>query len=306
MKTIKALSINELGVSLVKLTRGIFKIDGGILEIDDCHEKEIQVKDIHNICPVDVSKIITHYEDKDGKKLTLESYEEEYKKLSDKGYSDEYDIWRFNDIDDEYRYKKFCQRWKAIYRHVTTIGDPLPVETQTIKIITNNEFIKPFFNIGAIEDGLYEYDRVNATLKIVKDCFESLGMEWEDNASYADTDHKKIWSNSNHSHLKYVTAFGGYCFGDEWGSVYPLKGTLKQCEEKYNEDKNELETTIKSHYQARFGRTSYDDINIGRIIRHIKDISHYLYKIDSKAKTKSYKIKAIHESKSLIEYFNDT
>jgi hypothetical protein len=108
-------------------------------------------------------------------------------------------------------------------------------------------------------------------------------------ASYSQTEGKKIWGNSNHSHLEYITAFGKYVFTAEKNSMVKgannIKGTLETLQKQYEADKKYLETIIESSYSVHFRNPEITGVLLGDVISEISSISSSVAGLDVKQKS---------------------
>lgn len=279
---LKVIEVKDDGVYLISIPNGLYKVDGEVLKVSGYGQHEIQALSCE-IYPISTASIITHYENSRGTHCTETRYNNKLKELANKGVEDSRYGRTFANPDDEYAYKKWQRDWSAIFRRVTTVGDALPVEKAVITMDTGCEFITPILSTKAM-DKLYKYDRTTATHSLTVSTFTSLGMSFEGNLSYGQTSNKKVWGNSTHSHLEYVTAFGHYLWTktkQPKQGVY--RGNLEQCKAMYDGDKKYIEKIIKSGYAKHFNKCS--SFVLGDLLKRLEKIHISSLEVCSKQKT---------------------
>lgn len=275
----KALKLKDEGVYLVELPRGTYQVDGEVLHIEGYQGAEVECDSI-DILPISVTEIITHYENATGGTLSADGFNDKRERLLE--CRDEDGYW--SSLEAEFEYKKLTRDWSAVCRTVTQVGDLLPIEVHEVATDLDCKFIKPILSTKDVTK-LYEYDRTAATTHLTEQTFSKLGMSFDKNASYGTTSGKKIWSNSNHSHLEYVVAFGKYLWTkNRQPKKGVIRGTLEECCNTYNQDVNYIETKIKSEYNLHFNRANID---LELLVKQIRTIYDGLLEVQSKQKTYS-------------------
>lgn len=247
----KAIKFKESEYYSTTLQRGVYVVDNKPVSLDKT--ENVQVLDINNVKPITRKPVVCRYEDADGNVLSVDDYGKATSELLYRSTHDEYNSRTWASLDDEFNYKKFIQRWNAIYRDIESIGDPYSFEIVESTIDTGNKFISSDYINGGTDPLLFSYNRPAAVHEIVRSKFTQLGMVFGGEIAYQETNRKKVWGNSTHSGIRYVTAFNTYVFNDAWDVKYSPRGTLEQVLAKYNSDKKELESIIELRYKEHFG-----------------------------------------------------
>lgn len=263
------LVVEDLDCSLIKLKSGVYKIDGKIIELE--RETEVQISNTDDIRIGSSSRVHSHYiNTRTEEEVSIDDYKREIKRLRNFRESD----GTFNDIEDEIRYARYLREHSEVYKTITTFSDPLTLVKHPVRANTGNKFIRTLLSIDSISNGVCVYDREKAQKAIVSECFDELGFEYNEKASYGATENVKIWGCSTHSHLKYVVAFGQYIFNDKWGRATPVRGTLEYCNSVYEQDRKELREIILSKYNIHFNMVEGFDFKA-----HLKGLNNLLYSL---------------------------
>lgn len=279
----KAIKFKESDFYSIKLRRGHYLIDDQYLSIDE-YEANVQVKDINKVIPTTRKDIIHFYTDSNNNVLTVNQYIDEKQKLIQDNLDENGDIiWK--SLEDEFKYKKFLQIWNPIYKSVEIKGDPYNFEIINSQINTNNKFINSDYINGGDNPLLFIYDRPTAVKNIVKEKFTSLGMVFEKGINYASTKNKKIWGNSEHSCIEYVTAFNKYIFSRDWKNLHIIKGDLDKLLEYYNNDKTTLESVIQTEYNVHFGKIETNEFDFEELLNQLNNCQNILNYIEAKSKS---------------------
>ena len=298
----QAIYIKDKQIYEVSKLDGVYLIDNIPRTLK--REDILSLTSLDNIRKVTQTQVLDYYI-KDDEKL----FEKEYKNIeSDLLNGSTYDSYEgqyiFTDIDKEYAYKKWRQGWNKIYKTIETISEPLTIpilfETQ---INTNNVYITNMYLNGESKEDRYKYDRITATLDIVKNKFSKLDMMFNSIVGYGETKNKKVWGNSTHSHLRYVVAFGTYIFSQKWDIKNNPTGNLQYCLDYYNNDKEELEQIIENNYLLHFGKYNNNEQMVNEIYDKLKRTCKQFQKVNSKVSTQfEYKtsLKFLNEALELI------
>lgn len=277
METIKCLNVDD--VFLMKLPGGTYKVDGEIvtapyggLEIQ-C-ESDVIVK-------VSQNNITSHYENGEGEKMSVEEHDKTLAELKSKGEDDGDYGYTFENPDDNYAYYTFVKSWVRCLRDVIGYSDPLPIEKKPLTCDTGNEFITPIISFS-VNGGVYQYNRSGACMKAAQDTFKELGMTFGGKLDYGETKKDKVWGNSDHSHMRYITAFGTYLFSEKYSTGTADKGDLARMTARYNADTKFIRTRIRSMYAAHFNGASID---IKEYRNKLSAIKSMVSKIDPKKKS---------------------
>jgi hypothetical protein len=247
-------------------------------------EKEIEVLDKDfTVRAVTSNQVISHYEDAEGSALSVDKYGEELFKLESVKVPGRYedDDTVFKNLDDEYAWKKFVQRWSPIYRQVTTYGDPLPVEWHESVVETGSEFITPMFAVGG-DPLLFIYHKRKAQLAFAHEELNKINHKWE---------------NSNHSGITYVKIEDKYVFTQSGidTETETLRGTLESMRESLEADKDSIKKAIKRTCSLQFG-----DVSKGNFIDLVKKIDGATKTIRSRASGLDVKSRAYDDKLSLL------
>lgn len=291
-KTIKLKELDTISHPIVELTRGTWLVDGVEYTVEGYNGQEVMVKDVASIKFKHTSTKLSHYESEDGIELGVEDWEVQYNQLTSKGSYDEDGDIQFRELEDEFTYRKFRQKYKPKYE---TLYDwiNVDVERTLIKIKTDNPHIESLYCTSAFdkEDSLlYVYYRMGAINKIVADCFKSLGMEFKGNIYYHQTARGKVWGNSDVSCPRWIVAFNTYIFSDNFPNAQGAsnyKGTLEQCLALYESDKKLYESHIKSKYLSHFGDKEISKLSAGFVLSKLETISNSLAGVEAKQKSYS-------------------
>lgn len=302
----KMVDIKDIGIKYVLLSSGKYLIGNNVVQVDGYNDKKVQIKDGDEVKKISETRVVTKYV-KGEEEMTVEEYEELKSKLLENSYLDDDDCRQWNNLESEFEYKKLTTYWKPIYKIIQEFSEPLKVaEVKEIEYSTGNKYIRNLFLNGGKTDDitLYIYNRPQARMDIVANIFKELGFEYEDNISYARTKDRKVWSNSTHSVIRYVQAFGKYIFDDSWGSEFTPRGTLEDLKKMYEVDYNSIKKIIMTHYNRIFGKIDANKFDFVGLVDNLKNLKSTIYSIDSKVKTQEYRTQAIKKLDKMIEEIN--
>ena len=281
---LKGIDIEDKNLKVVYLKSGKYLIDGEVITVESYSEAKVQVKDVSNIKKITENKYIKEYVCGE-EKLSVKQYDEQIDQLLSKRKYDGYEE-EWESLEDEFAYRKFVQTWTPIYNTKQEISEPLLVQFEKTKYDTGCQYIHNAFLNGDDKDfTLFTYEQGQAWLGITRECFEELGMEYKENANYSATNNKKIWSNSSHSCIRYVTGFGGYVFNDSWGNPRVIKGTLEDVRKIYEDDRNTIRKIIIDKYNNHFGCIDASKFDFDRLRTIISNAQRNLFDIDPKQKS---------------------
>jgi len=308
---IKATSIDDLGVIVVDLPYGTYLIDGEVVSNQGFgsynNPRQVSVKNVDDIRIITKSKIITHYVDSKENMINPEQYEEDRQTLLKNAVWDEdSEEYNWNTLEDEFAYRKYMQQWKPVHKELTEYSEPLLTDKTHIRKDTGNPYIVSGFMTGQANTPLYSYSRTSAMTDMLKKKFESLGMEFKEGVSYSATEGKKVWSNSNHSHLEYVTAFGKYVFNKQVLSKMKgeFKGDLEYLTKIYEEDKKWLDEYIQTLYNLHFRNEKASGVLLSEVSAAVKQCITYVNTIEVKAKSETSKRSALNVLNKALELVN--
>lgn len=304
MSTITCIKIEETGNYLVKLGYGTYEIDGKLVTIEGYNKTEVQVKDAKNIRRFNVSLVPIAYKSGD-ETISVEEYKDNIESLAKKGWNDAEDGLSFNNIDDEYAYKKFLQKWEAVLERKESYSEPLIFTETIVRLNTDNPFISSMFTTQSEFSDIYVYNRIAATMQIVKDTFTELGMVETPDKGYATTSREKTFHIPGHSHVRFTQAFGTYCFNDSWEVKHNQRGSLEQMKAQYETDKKKYSNHLKVMYNNHFGEKSLDVISAKRVRSDLAGIASSISEIDPKQRSVGSKRVASSKLAELIKYLDE-
>lgn len=252
----KIINIKDKNTKILVLDRGEYIINGKRYSFPN-YCNRIETQELKELKKVNTTQIVVEYFDEiNQKKITVNEYAKRKRELEDKRLENDYGELEFEDLDDEYNYKKFVQYCKPIYKTIETISDNLqPAEEAEIIYDTKNKYIKcRYFTEKEKEPFLYYYDREQALKDIVKNKFNELGFEFIGDCNYEQTKNKKVWANSENSGIRYAKAFGTYLFGDAYDNCRGITESLEKCIEYYEEDKENIESIIMRKYNEEYAK----------------------------------------------------
>lgn len=276
MNTIKCLNVDD--VYLMKLPQGTFLVDGEVVTVG---YGGLEIQCVSNeIIPISQTRIKTHYENAEGVKMTPERYEAELDEVRERGKYDDDFGWDFDADEDLIIHRRLMREWSACYRDAIQYGDPIPIESKPITMDTGSEYIKPVLGFKENRNGVYIYNKAGFCMDKMRSLFTDLGMTFGGNLNHESTSGKKVWGNSDHSHMRYVTAFGTYIFSEKYsGSSYGELNSLK-AEMKHNGE--EIERIIRSKYALHFNGASIDS---EKVLSEMKTLVRVMYEIEPKQKS---------------------
>jgi len=282
----KVITIEDKNITWVRLTEyGKYLIDGELIECEGHYrEKDVAVKDPDNIRIVKHHHITLYYQ-RGEKTISIDDYEKLKKLMEDPSYYDEDEGRIFDNIDDEYKYKKFIRDWKPIQKVVETISDPIKLEKINIKYDSGNPFIENKFFSGYTKDMcLYAYNRNKAILHLIKETFDEIGFKYQKDVSYKGTEDEKLWSGEK---IEYIVAFGTYLFGDRNKvNISDSVGTLEDMLQAYEMDKIRIRHDILTKYNTRYNQ-QLDRFPMDELLSNIKAACNYSLWLDVKNNKKS-------------------
>lgn len=308
-QVLKVISIDDLGVNIVELPHGNFLVDGeavsntGYNSYNSKHQ--IAAKDIENVRSINTTNVLIEYLSDEGAGISFGEYQQLLEAVCEN--ATEYDgELEWKTLEDEFAYRKFMQKWKPQYKTETTYSEPLLIDRSHIRQDSGNPYIVAGFLTGRSDVPLYSYSRSNAVASLLAKKFESLGMEFKEGLSYSQTEGKKVWSNSTHSGLEYVTAFGKYVIGK---NLVPktrgeFKGSFEYLENIYKGDKKWIEDLIQVGYNLHFRNEAASSVLLGEIHAGVKTCINYVNTMDVKVKSETSKRSAVAQLNKLLESVN--
>lgn len=287
MDEIKSIEYEDVKTTVVYLRPGDYLINDEPFRVDgyNWQEKKIEVKNLKSVRKIETTRILQEYQDKDGNVLQINDYNKQFEELESKGNIDYDDCLLFNDLDDEYNYKKFKQKWSPIYKTVQTISEPLKLSKKILKLDTGNPYIKTAF--GSIKNSdleVYQYFQRDARINLLKNKMSELGMEFVEKANYGATEGKKIYSIS-HSGIRYAVAFGTYIFSDGEEGRYIITDTYDNCKKMYENDKKWMNNKIQKLYNKHFYKGNLGNISVDELLKKLNLAKNNFKKVSPYKKT---------------------
>ncbi len=307
-KAIKVIAIDDIGINVVELPAGTYQIDGEVVSHDGWNSynkpRQISVKGVDDIRQITSENLVSHYVNAEEEILDVAQYNREKANLLKEATLDKYEEdYEWSSLEAEFAYRKFMQEWKQVTKTITHVSEPLLVDKTHIKQDTGIPHIKAVFITGQAHTPLYSYDRAGAVHSLMAKKFESLGMEFKQVSSYSQTEGKKIWSNSDHSGLEYVTAFGKYIIGKNLVARTrgELKGSFEVLEKAYKEDKEWIETYIQTLYNLHFRNEGASSVLLSDVRNGVQTAINYVNTLDVKVKSETSKRAAIAKLNELLK-----
>ena len=310
---LKIVSIDDLGLDIVQLPAGTFLIDGEVVEHSGFNSyntsRQLAVKDVENILSITKKVNPIGYRMRDGSletTLSVVEYERTKAELLLNSTTDEDGVTLWSDLDSEFAYRKWYIQWELVTKETTQYSEPWLVDRTYIRQDTGNPYIVAGFLTGKVDVPLYSYSRTAAIAGMLAEKFKSLGMTFQKGANYGATEGKHIWSNSEHSGLEYVTAFGKYIMGK---AILPktrgeFKGSFEYLESIYKEDKKWIESHIQTLYNLHFRNEAASGVLLSELSDKLKSVLSYVNTLDVKVMSQTSKRSALGKINEAIELVN--
>lgn len=253
------------------------------------HNREfvIDISDKDNIKNRVEKSVLIHYADKNGKILNIKNYDSKFNTLRGEGYIDkDSDFVQFDNLDDEYAYKKFVNEWKPVYETAVSL-DPVKLEVIEVTFDTGSPYINPLWTIQSIAEGKNLY-RLNQ-MALEMDTFTSLCGK-----------HSLLYEIPNHSHLRFAKIEGKYVFDDKMdGNRYAPLGDLESLKAL---EKSTIERITKIVLMEYKKKTGIDEGSIKwpKIYEDIQAVRSAVYSIDCKTKSYDHKRRAMNIINDLV------
>jgi len=275
----KATEVIDLNVKYVNLTKGKYLVDGEVVEVNSYNSvSKVPVKDFSDVKAVTERSVVSYYICGEEKMSVAEYIEKDLKLTANRtvlidSYSEEEHTW--TSLEDEFDYKKFKRAWTPIQKTVQEISEPLLFEVEQRQIETGNPYIQSEFALGKDTD-MFVYNQGAAYIGLLNEVMTELGMEFKGKLDYGQTKKDKVWGNSSHSNIEYVTAFGSYLFGSKsrFAKYYNSKGTLENLTAKYNTDREEIRTHVKDAYNEFFGKIDMSEFDFNYLLNKLRFIDN--------------------------------
>lgn len=316
--TIKVYKIRESGRSLIKLPEGTYEISFNGKTTCVSHHghynstKEIEVDGVDEIRKIQEHSVRSHFEDSEGNKLSVEEFEQKKSELIKNANICEFEHYglEFENLEEEFEFKKFMRTWNPIQRLSIVKSDPLPLERINVQFRTDNPFIVSGLSYTWEDPSIFYFDRLKAAHQIVRDTFEELEMEFKPNLDYRSTNGEKVWSNSDHSGIRYVVAFNTYVFDDtfRYDEKSRSRGSLEDLKKEYENLKKRIRDRIISKYKFHF-KTISDRVALELLdesLNSLKTVQKCFSEMDYKVKDRDRYFRISKTLRNAIEKIENT
>ena len=310
-QVLKVVSIDDLGINIVELPCGTYLIDGEIVSHSGFNsynsKHQVSAKDVENIRAVFKTNVLIGYKPVQGgitdDILSVESYDDFIIELKSKCTEYEDGEQELESLEAEFEYRKFVFQWKAVYKEETSYSEPLLIDRSHIRQDTGNPYIVAGFLTGKADVPLYEYNRTQSVNQLLHAKFKSLGFEFKEGLSYSQTEGKKLYGNSTHSGLEYVTAFGKYIIGKDKVRLTQgtFKGSFEYLESIYLKDKEWIESLIQTGYNLHFRNQQASGVLLSDVYNGVKTAMNYVNTMDVKVKSETSKRSAVNKLQDLLK-----
>jgi hypothetical protein len=223
-------------------------------------------------------------DDKNDKAISVEQYDALLNKITSKGGYEEY-RWEFDNIDDEYEYKKFTQTWQPVYEDVKE--EIVFTDFDIVdEIVSEFEYIRPVCSIVNNPDEML-FILTPTPMLILTEVAEKLGYRFIADNSYGRLGEKeklKTISVSNHSGYQYTKINGNYINDEEtrkFNSIREFRGSYAEClQEKERQVK--LAYEILKPYDDRLNQKKVDQVTVGELLSYLSNLKNRVGALDVK------------------------
>ena len=229
----------------------------------------IQIPKPKSIAVKTSKKTTTGFKQEGGDVITLSQYDDQLTLLRMKGYENEYDDdWCFENLEDEFAYKKFLRDWKPVIEiKVTSIEY---TEFKFVEVLLSEyRSITPINTIvDKVEDQLFIY-KPNR-IEIVREASKITQYQLiDDNLNISGKE--KTISLSNHSKFEYTKINGSYIQGEHKTMIplHPYRGTYEECCSVRQKMIN-LMVGIITHYDGLLNKTKITAEEKGFILQQLE------------------------------------
>jgi hypothetical protein len=167
-----------------------------------------------------LQRAITHYERENGDTLSVELFGEESRRLISKGTPEEgySSSYVFDNLDDEFAYKRFLKTWKPVFGESRTEKEPVKLDVVEVRTNSGDPDIQSLWNSPqcVTKAHLYTLDRTAISLRDFKACCEAHGLDY---------------NIPSHCGIRFAKIDGKYLGFEEmdFSQSPPFIGTLDQC-----------------------------------------------------------------------------
>lgn len=292
----------DKGIYYVELQTGLYEIDGVKTNIDYSSNKVIiDLDSSPEIYKITHLKKIKYYKDTVGNTLLPEDYNSRINELTKNSerYGDDYE---FNDIDEEYEYKKFYKSYQPEF-------ESIEVKTKVIYSIKYNvynlpKYIEPMRKInGDLKSTIYIYNQAKHILDLTKTALLDIGYSQTDRES---TKEGEFYLRSDSIRFGKIDKCEFLTIKISGLRPYEEKGIYKDTYEKvfalYNKNTDNIQNAVNTW---NYSKKSLKDRSYNDVIEVLNNIQNYVTKIETKNKTSSFKTSAQKLLTSLIQEFKE-
>ena len=281
----------DKGVYYIELQQGTYEIDGKRVQIGWNDNKVIvDLESSPKIYRVGIRKKLEHYLNSNNDILSIEGYNQRYTELNKS------EDFEFENLDDEYAFKKFVQEWKAI----ETSFEVKTLVEYSIKYNVYNlpKYITPMRKLnGDLKNTIYVYDQAKHILELTEKALLEIGYIKSSREStiegefYLSKDSIRFSKINNRDFLTIqISNLRQY----EEKGIY--KDTYVKVFELYNSNIINIDKIIKIWYASQ---TKLDGILYSEVLKELKDLTSLVKGIEVKTKD-TCKGKSLNKISSLI------
>lgn len=225
--------------------------------------------------------------------ISIEEHARLLKELRSKGYDGD-DGWKFEDIEDEIRHKRFINEWSAVYKeHLEETQEEWEIFEYPE---SKNEYINSYRTIGKGLEPIFNY--TPNSVQMLRDIAKEFGFEEVPEQTFKSNTQGKKFSISSHSGIEYAKFNDKYLFtGNNKINFHGITGTYQECESRFESDWSKVYNKVKEVY-ILLENDPLTDIKSAWVLEVLQTIKEKANKVDSVKKTYS-------EQNNLLKYIND-
>lgn len=236
------------------MQRNVILVDGKSIPQENLpYYKDIEItsKTLPKIELVDTRTLVVAYKDSKGTEITPEEYAGVVVLLTQGAVTDEDSKeFLFDDLDEEYKYKKFVREYQAVYGTTSTITE-VKTTVVTAMISTSSPYLTAVFRTDSNNPHLVSYNKAQHQIDVVR--------------TWAKTNQVQV-DIPTHSHLKYAKINGKYVFDTTYEKAVPELLTYDEA----NARMQEVEQAVKSCLNSAI--ITADSVTIVDLLTRIKSM----------------------------------
>lgn len=232
----------------------------------------------------------------------LEYQEKEKEFLAMKFYNLNDHVYVWNNIDDEFEYRKFVATWNhKVYEKVEEIVGSYILDIEDMRY-SENKYIRPMRHYGEkITENIFKFEGLIAVMDYIHEIAKELGYTYIDEINKRGEAVKEMeYSYPSHSGIDFLKISGNYVYGSSSNTKYSFRtviGTYEECQKAFEENYNNLKSKFLMDLNKR---KTIDKILASSILNQVKSIRSHINKIDSKVSTRTEYNLALKQSLNLI------